>query len=160
MHRNILSESQLHARGTNAVAALLERHLIVPKIFFDAAWPVKTSRVDVLAVDRAGSGDIHVVEVTVGKQHPGETISRVMQLPAHFKYVALIANGNYLPTLKSLYAPDDGPGRIGVIQIVEVGDELKAEFRYRPERFRVDPTVIKQIDRFTARHQADIELRA
>ncbi len=158
MYKNIPSESQLHARGTNAVAALLERHMIVPKIFFDAPWPTRTSRVDVLAVDRAGSGDIHVVEVIVGK--PGEMISRVMQLPAHFKYVALIANGNYLPTLKSLYAPDDGPGRIGVIQIVEVANELKAEFRYQPERFRVDPVVIKQIDRFTARHQADIELRA
>lgn len=157
MIKNVLTESQREARGKNAVAALLARRLIVPKIFFDAHWPGRTSRVDVLAVDRAGAGDIHVVEVTVGIR--AEAIKQLMHLPAHYKYVAVVEPGIYHLQNDVLYSAD-GLGRIGVILFDEKEhDELQARIEVAPERFRVPPGVIKQIDRFTAKEHADIEIR-
>src|ERR1700687_1182099 len=66
VRRATLSPEQQEARAKNAVADFLFRQLIVPKVFFDAPWPNRSSRVDVLAVDRSGTGEIHVVEVKVG----------------------------------------------------------------------------------------------
>src|ERR1700723_1836751 len=62
-NKPVLSSEQEQGRAKNAVADLLSRQLIVPKVFFDAHWPSRKSRVDVLAVDRSGSGEVHVVEV-------------------------------------------------------------------------------------------------
>lgn len=160
MHKNILTEAQLEARGKNAVAALLAHRLIVPKIFFDARWPPRTSRVDVLAVDRAGAGDIHVVQVRAGIKAAAEAIAQLMQLPAHYKYVAVVTPGNYRLQERTLYS-EDGLGRVGVILFEEQEhDQLLARINIAPERFRVGPDVIRQIDRFTAKQHADIEIRA
>jgi hypothetical protein len=81
-----------------------------------------------------------------------------MQIPAHFKYLAILENDNYLPDESSLYALD-GMGRVGVIQVKEddAGD-LAAELRIRPERFRFDAS-FKLVDKFTASHPAYIEIR-
>ncbi len=160
MHKNILTEAQLEARGKNAVAELLAHRLIVPKVFFDAHWPTRTSRIDVLAVDRAGSGDIHVVQVRVGIKAAADTVAELMQLQAHYKYVALITPGNYRLQERTLYS-EDGLGRIGVILFEEKEhDQLSARINIAPERFRVGPEVIRRIDRFTAKQHADIEIRA
>ena len=159
MYKNSLTEAQLEARGKNAVAALLARRLIVPKIFFDAHWPTRTSRIGVLAVDRAGAGDIHVVEVKVGVRGAAEAVVQLMHLPAHYKYVAVVDPGNYRLQERALYS-EDGLGRIGVILFQEKEhDELQARIEIAPERFRVGPSIIKQIDRFTAKEHADIEIR-
>ena len=159
MIKNVLTESQREARGKNAVAALLARRLIVPKIFFDAHWPGRTSQVGVLAVDRAGAGDIHVVEVTVGVRAAAEAVTQLIHLPAHYKYVAIVDPGSYSLQERTLYS-EDGLGRIGVILFDEKAhDELQARIEIAPERFRVGPSVIKQIDRFTAKEHADIEIR-
>ena len=161
MHKRVLSPQQQGSRAKTAVAELLFRGLIVPKVFVDAHWPGTRRAVDVMAVDRSGSGEVHVVEVKVGTQ-PLATIEKavasLLRIPAHFKYLAVFDNKNYLPDERHLYAPD-GMGRIGVIQVKEnpAGD-LSAEFRVRPERFRFDAS-FKLVDKFTATHPAYIEIR-
>ncbi len=159
MYKNILNEDQLEARGKNAVADLLAKRLIVPKIFFDAAWPAKRSQIDVLAVDRAGAGDIHVVEVKSGINSAMLSVAQLKELPAHYKYVAIMNPGQTKLQQRILY-PDDGLGRIGVI-LFEEGEhnQLVARIEIAPERFRVGAEIIRRIDRFTAKQHADIEIR-
>jgi len=156
----MLSAQQQESRTKNAVADFLFRRLIVPKVFVDAHWPSEHSLVDVLAVDRSGSGELHVVEVKVGAQAlaAGGVLASLMHIPAHFKYLAAFENNNYLPDEGSLYAPD-GMGRVGVIQVKEddAGD-LAAELRVRPERFHFEAS-FKTVDKFTASHRAYIEIR-
>lgn len=159
MLRQVLSEEQQHARVQNAVANFLFGTLIVPKIFFNARWPSRKREVDVLAVDRAGAGEIHVVEVKVGSANLAQSVGSLMEIPAHFKYLALFGSGAYRPTERALYAPD-GMGRIGIIQVhkTQQGD-LAVGLSVRPERFRLDSSYFRQIDRFTASRPADMEIR-
>ena len=161
-YRTVLTNEQQEARAKTAVADFLFRQLIVPKVFFDASWPNRNHRVDVLAVDRSGSGEIHVVEIKVGSAvlaAAEETIDKLAQVPAHFKYLAVFDNKNYRLNDRILYAPD-GMGRIGVIQVKEDdAGNLSAEFQIRPERFRLDSSIFKSIDRFTAKHPPDLEIR-
>ena len=158
MPRSVLSEEQQHSRVKNAVAHFLFGALIVPKIFFDAHWPSRKKGVDVLAVDRAGAGEIHIVEVKLGSSDLAGAVKSMADIPAHFKYLALFGNGNYYPSEASLYAPD-GMGRVGLIQVRETrDDELRAAFEVRPERFRLDSSYFKQIDKFTAARPADMEI--
>jgi hypothetical protein len=161
VHKRMLSHQQQDSRAKTAVAELLFHELIVPKVFVDARWPGARDVVDVMAVDRSGSGEVHVVEVKVGTQ-PLATIERavtaLLRIPAHFKYLAIFDNKSYLPDERWLYAPD-GMGRVGVIQVKESSaGNLSAEFRVRPERFRFDAD-FKQVDKFTASHPAYIEIR-
>ena len=161
MRRIALRPEQQEARAKNAVADFLVHQLIVPKVFFDAPWPNRQSRVDVLAVDRSGSGEIHVVEVKVGTNlgELEEAIANIGRIPAHYKYLALFDNKNYRVKDRILYAPD-GMGRVGVIQVKEdSAGNLSAEFNVRPERFRLDSSVFKLIDRFTATRPPNIEIR-
>jgi hypothetical protein len=159
MLRSVLSEEQQHSRVKNAVARFLFGMLIVPKIFFDARWPPRKSEVDVLAVDRSGAGEIHVVEVKVASSKLEEAARSLMEMPAHFKYLALFGNGSYRPSDSVLYSPD-GMGRIGLIRVREDGSgNLSAEFLIRPERFRLNPSYFRQIDKFTATRPADMEIR-
>ena len=53
---------RLEHRGREAVADCLIRDLMVPNIYFDANWPNAQLQADVLAIDRAGTGDVHVVQ--------------------------------------------------------------------------------------------------
>jgi hypothetical protein len=155
----MLSPDQQHSRVENAVAQFLSNTLIVPKIFFEAQWPFRQTRVDVLAVDRAGAGEIHVVEVKVGGADLSQTVRSMNEIPAHFKYLALFQNGKRVPAEKELYA-SDGMGRVGVIQVREdEANNLKAEFVIRPERFRLDSSYFRQIDKFTTNRAADMEVR-
>ena len=161
LYRAILNPQQRESRVKNAVAEFLFRQLIVPKVYVDAPWPKQLSRVDVLAVDRSGSGDVHIVEVKIGTGVLTATagiVASLLQIPAHFRYLAIFENNNYLPDEGALYAPN-GMGRVGVIEVKEDdGGNLAAELRVRPERFRFDAT-FKQVDRFTAAHTAYIEVR-
>lgn len=50
----------------DAVSRLMSRRLIVPKVFFDAAWPDSGHHVDIVVIDHAGTGDVHVIEI---KEH-------------------------------------------------------------------------------------------
>jgi hypothetical protein len=160
LYRIELSDAQLATSGKDAVASWLARKLIVPKVFFNAPWPSRRAQVDVLAVDRAGAGDIWIAEVTVGIAAAKGAIAQLMQLPAHYKYVAIAKPGPYQLEPQTLYSPS-GMGRVGILLVGENSDNRVVVLEGIPaERFRVEPAAIKQIDRFTASHHADIELRA
>ena len=68
-----LSEKQREGRAVNAVAEMMMRNLLVPKIFLEPKGPkifvkpklvnTNTTFADLLAIDRAGSGDVHAVEI-------------------------------------------------------------------------------------------------
>ncbi len=159
MLRQELSEEQRRARVKNAVAQFLFGALIVPKIFFDARWPARKHVIDILAVDRSGAGEIHIVKANVGSGNPEEALRLLMEIPAHFKYLAFFGNGAFVPSDSRLYA-SDGMGRIGIIQVWEDSSaNLSAHYLVRPERFRLDPSYFREIDRFTNNRPADMEVR-
>jgi hypothetical protein len=159
----------LEGRGKNAVAQLFSQKLIVPKIFFDARWPGRTTHVDVLAVDRSGAGDVHVVEIAVNRHQLATTIRNLIRIPAQYKFLAYFSLSDEQDTLftsdsepdRRLYAPD-GLGRIGTICLFQgdPGDALIAEVIVEPERFRVPPKLYEEIDRYLDKHTPDIAIRA
>ena len=158
----------LEGRGKNAVAQLFSQKLIVPKIFFDARWPGRTTRVDILAVDRSGAGDIHVVEIVAGKHQLATTIRNLTKIPSQYKYLAFFSLSDeqemlFTPDSESdnrLYA-HDGLGRIGTICLHqgEPGEALSAEIQIEPERFQVPPSLYEEIDRYLDKHTPDIVIR-
>ncbi len=162
----------------NAVAELLRQKLSVPNIYLQPES--EEIAADVLAVDRAGAGDLHAVEIKLPeyfqpktgpnprssktlnemnsqwmrrlRKRISELREQLMRLPAHYKYVAIptpqISFELVLGELgQHLYSPD-GIGRIGIITIAEKGENPPvAEMRITPERFRVDSTKLKKIEK-------------
>jgi hypothetical protein len=160
-----LNERQLEGRVKNAVAQLLDKRLSVPKVFIEPKWPTQHPRVDVLAIDHAGTGDIHCVEVKRNMESARPVFPILKSMPAHFKYVAFFAEGD-LASLRNgidevaLYS-DDGIGRLGVIVASEHPTEkvMQAAVIIEPERFRIDKKYYRLIDKFIGSHTADLEIR-
>jgi hypothetical protein len=120
-----LSSRRTHGRGVNAVAELLRRHLSVPEIYLEPKIS-GVPAVDVLAVDKAGSGDFHIAEVkAIGELLPRtelrKMLNRIKQLPFHYKYLALPSYAANLsePHLRFAEYPElfaeSGIGRVGII---------------------------------------------
>jgi hypothetical protein len=181
-----LTPRQREGRALNSVAELLRRILSVPNIYFEP--PSALIAADVLAVDRAGAGDLHAVEIKLLDKGPApvsvsakatslaalqekarkiqvESVYRqLMTIPAHFRYLAIPAESTERIRMDllqlGLYA-QDGVGRLGIIAITEKGvDSPKAEVVLVPERFRVDPAKLKAIEtRLLAKSRPDIEVR-
>jgi hypothetical protein len=114
-----LTPRQREGRAINAVAELLRRKLSVPNIYLEP--PSSLIAADILAVDRGGAGDLHAVEIKVGRDlSPFESSQRkpsstkdlnelkeswkaklseklqrihrqLMSMPAHFRYLAIPA---------------------------------------------------------------------
>lgn len=150
-------------------ARCLIRALIVPKIYFERIWPMSDhSQIDIVAVDRAGIGDIHAVEVcrtlTEALTQGVESIGKV---PAHYRWVAFQGEG-LLPhdedaELKLLseepLLPKSGMGRIGVIEVIRMtGNDLGANIKAKAERFRVKD-ISMLIEEFVNHEKADIEFK-
>ena len=165
MLRNNINPRQLEGRLKNAAAQFLSKQLVVPKIFIEAQWPDRNQRVDVLAVDRAGAGDIHVVEVKTNLRAAAESVGRLMLIPAHYRYIATVDHEDLLiPNellSESLLYPPDGIGRIGIILVGEDEDfqELSTHFAVTPERFRIEKKYFEIVDRFLNSHEPDLEIR-
>jgi hypothetical protein len=155
--KSALSVEQQHARAANAVADLLERQLVVPRIYFEASWAKGIKSADVLAVDRDGAGDIHLAEVTFS-DNLTDVIDELMSMPAHYRYVATYKPSKISATDTSLYSRD-GYGRIGIIGLADREGEIAAEVLLRPERFRVSPDVYAGLDRFAKRVTPDRQFR-
>jgi len=133
---------------------------VVPKIFLEAAWP-SYRRVDVLAIDRAGAGDVHAVFVKASFAELGDAVRDVMNIPAHFRYVASFENTSPQQMNESqLYAPN-GIGRVGVISVGEHAEDrsLYARLVIAPERFRLEDKYWKEVDAFLASSAPDVEIR-
>jgi hypothetical protein len=144
-----LTLRQKEGRAVNAVAELLRKTLSVPNIYLEPHSPA----VDVLAVDRAGSGDLHGVEIKLGNVLPGEKgknpantraliqqiegqrlhlkrrieeiRKQIMLLPTHYKYLAVPQSSCdlMLKEMRPLLYSPDGIGRIGIISITDQGEE-------------------------------------
>lgn len=155
-----LSASQLEGRLKNAAADFLQQRLIVPKVFLEAAWP-SYRHIDVLAVDRSGAGDIHIVEVKVPSEAMYDALPHLMSIPAHYKYVAVFENVALQRIDESrLYTPN-GIGRVGIISVVERPEDrsLRPRLMVAPERFRLDDRYWKEVDAFLASSAPDVEIR-
>ncbi len=171
---------QREGRAINAVAELLRAKLSVPNIYLEP--PKRLISADILAVDRAGAGDLHAVEIELWAKVPEfsliakkiltqsvesrlPTIHRqIMSMPAHFRYIA-IPNEIHHIVLKELsklgFFSDDGIGKIGIITIHENGDALPlANIVIPAERFRVDSAKLKLIEtKLLDKSRPDIEVR-
>jgi hypothetical protein len=114
-----LTLRQREGRAINAVAELLRRKLSVPNIYLEP--PPTLISADILAVDRAGAGDLHAVEIKLKRDldpfdgqrqkqsNPKELNElyarfypkyrlklqgihrQVMSMPAHYRYIAIPA---------------------------------------------------------------------
>src|SRR5687767_14073316 len=125
---SMTQEQHLEQRAREAVAQCLIRQLIVPKVYFDVAWPDAGSHVDLLAIDRAGTGDVHVVEIKYHAQVGLETITALLEVPAQFRWIAFFRESatpqteSALASKQALY-PSEGMGRVGVIEVVRQAND-------------------------------------
>ena len=158
--REMPKGQQLELRARNAVAEVLIKNLVVPKIFFEAPWTRK-SVPDVLAIDRGGTGDVHVVEIKTGILNARSALPRLLNVPANFRWIAvltMLGERSYRISA-DLLNPQHGPGRIGVIRVVmnTPDDRISAEIEVSAERF--PGPLYDKADRFKAKHKANIEFR-
>jgi hypothetical protein len=80
-------------RAKNALQNYLIRKLLIPKVYLDAEWDGE--HVDVLAIDRAGVGDVHAVRIVFGalESAAGDilmTVKELRKIPGHYRYVAAV----------------------------------------------------------------------
>ncbi len=163
-------------RAKNAVQDYLIRKLLVPKIYLDAEWI--GTRVDVLAIDRAGTGDVHTVRITPIRFSDdwqenvalaALTVSRfaeeIQLLPGHFRYIALLSEFSDLrkfeatDNLVKKLTADDGVGRIGILAVNFADKEGSVRVILNAERFRSTPQITEMADQYVARHTANWEVR-
>lgn len=164
-----LSTRIRHGRAVNAVAAYLRASLRVPVIYLEPQIRRGTSVIDVLAVDAAGSGDVHIVEAKV----PNNFVSSLANLqaylqalrvfPSHYKWLVLphTPASEKLSAHPSLFAPN-GIGRVGVLLLAEeanTSDLPQITPIVKAERFRVSVDELAPVLNFVDRHQPDIEVR-
>jgi len=148
------------ARSKEPVSRCLIRHLLVPCVYWDAPWPASEPSVDLLAIDRAGTGDIHIVEIKRRAADAIKAIPKLMQRPAHYRWIAFFADTADRKTDNALLGPrvlfpSEGPGRIGVIEIVRKAvDTLSATIKIPAERF--PGSLDKQAESFKAANKPDI----
>ena len=153
---------RIELRARNPVASCLIRQLVVPRIYFDVSWPgMPDLRTDVLALDRDGRGDAHLVEIRRAAADALAMVPSLLQAEAPFRWIAFLrgtedeASTQALASQEALF-PVDSPGRIGVIEIVEMaGNDLGANVRVKAERFP-SPTY-ELASKFAAEHQASIQ---
>lgn len=152
---------RIELRARDAVAQCLIRRLTVPRIYFEAEWPLADSPVDVLAIDRDGVGDAHVVEIKRGAPDAlRDAVRLIAKIKAPFRWVAFLRgtedeqSARALLTEEGLIDPSR-PGRVGVIEIVEMGNDLGANIRIRAERFA--DTVYDVATEFSGSHKANIQ---
>jgi hypothetical protein len=172
------NEERQLGRAKNALLPFLERRLSVPKMYIDAVWG--GHKVDVLAIDRDGVGDVHTVLLFARKYSPeGELnpvivnrsikdkIDQFAAISANYKYIAVVDHDPYLnripldvaDSLREESFSQDGIGRIGFITIkAQVDEEPKVNVEIKPERFRAK--IAKIADDYIQHHEADWEIRA
>ena len=177
-----INEEQQLGRAKNAVLSYFEQRLSVPKIYIDAQWdginghPIN---VDVLAINRDGVGDVYAVLLFPSKYGEDgsviltseiEDVRRLIEtfndLPANFKYVGAVGKGSGRlngpfrlvgKTLEDSFSPD-GIGRIGLLSIDVLKDDVSVNLEGKPERFRAK--IAKLADDYIQQHEADWEIRA
>ncbi len=153
---------QLEFRARDAVSRCLIRSLAVPYVYFDARWPDKRGhQVDVLAIDRAGVGDVHVVEIKHAAQAAFDAVESLMKIPAQFRWIAFYRESTSSQAIAiamnaNILYPSNGMGRVGVIEVLRSGEhDLGANISIRAERFA--GSLKEKVQKFTKAHHADVE---
>jgi len=168
-------EKQL-GRAKNAVLSFLENRLIVPKIYLDAEWGGQ--KVDVLAIERDGVGDVHAVllfprkysaegrlDIESQQKTADDLITRFSSIPANYKYIGGVdvEDSHFVAMFRigineRLFSPDF-IGRIGLLHIdTSTEDDPRINYRLGAERFRAK--IAKLADEYVQQHEADWEIRA
>lgn len=159
-----LSLRREHGRAVNAVAAFLRDRLHVPNVYIEAKLH---SSIDVLAVDRAGSGDIHIAEIKLPRELRDSRADWLRMLkplneaPAHFRYLVLpdTQQARSLGENNILFAPN-GIGRIGILLLSQEGNAApRVELLVEPERFRLDSATAEKVERYLLRSKPDMFVR-
>ena len=151
---------RIEIRGREAVANCLIRRLTVPRVYFEAEWPLAASAVDVLAIDRDGVGDAHLVEVRRTAADALVAAAQLLNATGPFRWIAFLRGSEDGPSAlalvshEGLYVPSRS-GRVGVIEIVETGSHLGANIRLPAERFA--DTVYDVATEFSGSHKAHIQ---
>src|SRR5580698_8154521 len=115
-------------RAKNTLQDYMIRKLVVPKVYFDAEWDGKL--VDVLAIDRAGVGDVHAVRMFAADYEKEKYISTLRGYVkefrshrSHYRYVAVVNDSAGMPkihpeesTFRDSFA-EDGVGRVGILYV-------------------------------------------
>ena len=127
------------ARAKEPLSRCLIGRLLVPNVYWalpDSPW----AAADVIAVDRAGSGDIHVVEVKRPRIQAPQMIRAIMCVPAHYHWLAYFGVRSAVKSLARLrlFPVRTAPGRIGIIRVSPRPDgALGAEVEIPAERFQL-----------------------
>lgn len=170
-----VQERQQRGRAMNAVQEFLVHRLLFPKVYLGAEFNGK--KVDVLAIDREGTGDVHAVyivyqgadvenalETVVANAVTPPTPARILP---HFLYAAVVNDGpsasKYVPSEQIIQRSfaEDGVGRMGILYVDLCEDDPKFQVRplLKAERFRSSKEIVELADRFVAEHTPNWELR-
>jgi hypothetical protein len=164
-------------RAKNALQEYLVHKLLFPKVYLDADW--NGEKFDVLAIDRAGVGDVHGVRLVrrePGRREPSvhsayleravsESLTSFTDLSGHFRYLAVFCiepnKVIWKPSeaIKSQCLAADGVGRVGILYVDVTKEDVKPEVLLKPERFRSSKEIIELTDRFVAAHDPNVEFR-
>jgi hypothetical protein len=166
-------------RAKNALQKYLVQKLLIPKIYLDAEW--NGVHLDVLAIDRAGVGDVHaVLFVERTNQSFGvkgaqcvrgldevlaECIEELRSLPCQFRDIAIYdgtaIEASYAPSANIVQRAlaDDGVGRVGILYVDLSEDDPTVRVLLKPERFRSSKEIVELADRYVAEHTANWEVR-
>lgn len=153
---------QLELRALEPVGRCLIRRLMVPRIYYEADWPgLSDGQVDLLALDRDGVGDAHLVEIRRNAVDALAVAPRLLDARAPYRWIAFLRGTEDETTMHALssQAPlfrNGQPGRIGIIEIIEMaGDELGANVRLAAERFATP--AYEMAPAFSNTHEAQIQ---
>ena len=172
-------------RAMNALQNYLIRKLLLPKIYLDVIW--NGAPVQVLAIDRAGSGDVHAVRMvhmspgigtnmasaalgiflpaTVEEMKLLAAVEEIKSRPTHYHYVAITSDDPDMrkrilsDEIVSKALAEDGVGRVGIL-LVDMSDvEPSVRVLLKAERFRSSKEIVELADRFDETNTANWELR-
>ncbi len=169
-----LSVKRVHGRAVNVVADLLRKQLHIPNIYLNPKIP-GVPAVDVLAVDRGGSGDLHAVDIKLAVELHSLAQRRILvqtlkAYPFHFKYLAvpelaITESGTDFATYTDLF-DSEGIGRIGILAFgPSISDPASfdstdaAREIVRPERFLVRGVGLGAVEKWLAKAKPDMEVR-
>jgi hypothetical protein len=163
-------------RAKNALQDYLIQKLLFPNVYLDAEFNGK--KVNVLAIDREGTGDVHAVYIPyqgTDIENALETVIANIQSPPpsarvlpHFIYSAIVNNGPGASKYdlseriiqKSFSLGDDGVGRVGILYVDLSESDPSVQVILRAERFRNSKELVEMADQFVATHTtANWELR-
>jgi hypothetical protein len=167
-----VQDQQQLGRAMNAVQEFLIHKLLFPKVYLDTDW--NGNKVDVLAIDRSGSGDVHAIRMFLADYNNEnylwklrDHVNEFRSFQSHFRYVAVVNDRPDIrkispeeTTIRNSFA-EDGVGRVGILFVDLCEDDPKLQVRVilRAERFRSSKELVELADQFVASHTANWEFR-